>query len=280
MRDISRISPVLSQLSRRAEAVGWISAEELTRQRYLMEKANEVERLRGAASQPYIEASRGDLKHLAAQDLLRLARSGKKGVAILNAKKETAYMFADELIALHDSCPQADITYIVNLDNRGLPKTRGDAARILDAIKSHGIDPEVIGALDEYGANGDALGQRISEISPEFALIAGVPHAIPPEYTQGIECFSVTNGPRQVEPLRIIGHQHVVVEIDLHPKTLGVRDIVGSEFGAVHPEPLDEASTHHRRPFREWEDEYHACAGKPPVTKKLCPDLQGRDGLY
>jgi putative methanogenesis marker 13 metalloprotein len=229
---LENIAGVIATLES-AEGAGWISAEELTRQRFLMGKANEVERLRGAASEPYIEASRGDLKHLAAQDLLLLARSGKKGVAILNAKKETAYMFADELVALHDSCPVADITYIVNLENRGLPKTRRDAERILDAVKNHGIAVELIGALDEYGANGEALGKRISEIAPEFALIAGVPHAIPPEYTEGIECFSVTNGPRQVEPLRKIGHKHVLVEIDLHPKTLGVRDIVESEFGAI-----------------------------------------------
>jgi len=73
----------------------------------------------------------------------------------------------------------------------------------------------------------------LQEASPAFPLIAGVPHAIPPEYTKGIECFSVTNGPRQVGPLRAIGHKHVIVEIDLHPKTLGVRDIVESEFGAI-----------------------------------------------
>jgi putative methanogenesis marker 13 metalloprotein len=229
---LENIAGVLATLEA-AETAGWITDEELTRQRFLMEKANEVERLRGAASLPYIEASRGDLKHLAAQELLKLARGGKKGVAILNAKKETAYMFADELIALHDACPDADITYIVNLDSRGLPKVRGDATRILDAMKNRGIPVELIGALDEYGANGDALGKRMVEIAPAFALIAGVPHAIPPEYTRGIECFSITNGPRQVEPLRTIGHQHVLVEIDLHPKTLGVRDIVESEFGAV-----------------------------------------------
>lgn len=216
-----------------AEAAGWISAEELTRQRFMMEKANEVERLRGAAYKAYIEPSRGDLKHVAAQQLVALANSGKKGVAILNAKKETAYMFADELIALHDRCPSADITYIVNLEQRGLPKTRGDAQRILDAVRSRGIDPLLIGALDEYGANGETLGKKIQELHPAFALIAGVPHAIPPEYTNGVECFSITNGPRQVEPLREIGHQHVIVEVDLHPKTLGVREIVESEFGAV-----------------------------------------------
>ncbi len=229
---LENIAGVLATLEA-AQQAGWITEEELTRQQFLMQKANEVERVRGAACKPYIEPSRGDLKHVAAQRLQECARSGAKGIAILNAKKETAYMFADELIALHDKCPDADITYIANLDQRGLPKVRADAGRILDEMKKRGVKVELLGALDEYGANGDALGKRIREIAPSFALIAGVPHAIPGEYTTGIECFSITNGPRQVEPLRDLGHQHVMVEIDLHPKTLGVRDIVESEFGAV-----------------------------------------------
>lgn len=229
---LENIAGVLATLEA-AQLAGWISEEELTRQQFLMQKANEVERVRGAACKSYIEPSRGDLKHLAAERLRQCARSGAKGVAILNAKKETTYMFADELIALHDSCPDADITYIANLDQRGLPKVRRDAAIILDEMKRRGVNVELIGALDEYGANGDILGKRIREIAPSFALIAGVPHAIPMEYTTGIECFSITNGPRQVEPLKDLGHQHVMVEIDLHPKTLGVRNIVESEFGAV-----------------------------------------------
>jgi putative methanogenesis marker 13 metalloprotein len=216
-----------------AEAAGWITEEELTRQRFMMQKANEVERLRGAAYKAYIEPSRGDLKHIAASQLVDLAMSKKKGVAILNAKKETAYMFSDELIALHDRCPGADITYIANLEQRGLPKTRNDARIILEEMEKRGVHPQLVGALDEYGANGENLGLLLQKIKPDFALIAGVPHAIPPEFTNGIECFSVTNGPRQVEPLREIGHQHVIVEVDLHPKTLGVCNIVESEFGAV-----------------------------------------------
>jgi len=216
-----------------AEGAGWISAEEMARQRFLMEKANEVERLRGAACKAYIEPSRGDLKHVAAKRLLELARTGKKGIAILNAKKETAYMFSDALIALHDACPAADITYIANLDQRGLPKVRADAERILDEMTARGVTPRLVGALDEYGANGEALGKILQELAPDFALITGVPHAIPQEYTDGIECFSITNGPRQVEPLRDLGHKHVMVEVDLHPKTLGVRAVVESEFGAV-----------------------------------------------
>jgi len=142
-------------------------------------------------------------------------------------------MFADELIALHDACPDADITYIANLDQRGLPKTRADAEIILSEMIAREVKPELVGALDEYGANGDVLGRRIVELAPAFALIAGVPHAIPEEYTKGIECFSITNGPRQVAPLHALGHEHVMVEIDLHPKTLGVRTIIESEFGAV-----------------------------------------------
>lgn len=216
-----------------AAAAGWISADELERQRYLLGKANEVERLRGAACKDYIEPSRGDLKHVAAGRLLELARSGARGVAIMNAKKETAYMFADELVALHDACPEANVTYIANLEQRGLPKVRADAERILSGMRERGVDPELLGALDEYGALGETLGERLRDLAPDFALIVGVPHAIPPEYTAGIEVFSITNGPRQVEPLREIGHAHVVVEVDLHPKTLGVREIVESEFGAV-----------------------------------------------
>ncbi len=216
-----------------AAAAGWISADELERQRYLLGKANEVERLRGAASRTYIEPERGDLKHVAARRLVDLADSGATGVAIMNAKKETAYMFADELIGLHDACPDAAVTYIANLEDRGLPKIRADGDRILAGMREKGVDPELLGALDEYGANGTAIGERLREIDPDFALIVGVPHAVPPEYTEGIEVFSVTNGPRQVAPLREMGHRHVMVEIDLHPKTLGVRDIVESEFGAV-----------------------------------------------
>ncbi len=226
------IDGVMAALEAAAEA-GWIDSGELERQRVLLAKANEVERLRGAAYKPYVEPSRGDLKHLVAQRLKECAESGKKGVAILNAKKETAYMFSDALIALHDACPSADITYIANLEARGLPKVQNDAATILREMRERGLDPELRGALDEYGANGEKLGERTREIGPEFALLVGVPHAIPPEYTEGIEVFSITNGPRQVEPLKSIGHEHVVVEVDLHPKTLGVRSIVESEFGAV-----------------------------------------------
>lgn len=226
------IDGVMMALTAATEA-GWIDQDELDRQQRLLSAANEVERLRGAAYKPYIEPSRGDLKHRVAQRLVECAKGGACGIAVLNAKKETAYMFSDALIALKEVCPDADITYIANLEQRGLPKTRKDAEIILGEMVQKGVRPLLLGALDEYGANGDTIGEQIQIINPDFALLVGVPHAIPPEYTQDIEVFSITNGPRQVEPLKDIGHQHVVVEIDLHPKTMGVRHIVESEFGAV-----------------------------------------------
>lgn len=216
-----------------AAAAGWISSEELERQRRVLAAANATERARGAACKTYISPSRGDLKHVAATELLSLARSGKRGLAIMNAKKETAYMFADELLALHDTVPDADITYVANLEGRGLPKVRGDAAAILAEMRGRGVDPVLCGALDEYGENGSAITEIIAKAHPDFVLLVGVPHAVIPEALQGITVFSVTNGPRQVAPLKEQGHAYVMVEIDLHPKTLGVHEIVESEFGAV-----------------------------------------------
>lgn len=216
-----------------AATAGWIDEAELSRQRALLGAANEVEHLRGAASRSYIEPERGTLKHVAAARLLELARSGGRGVAIMNAKKETAYMFADALAALHEAAPGASVRYIANLEERGLPKVRADARRIREELGARGVPVESVGALDEYGALGDRLGAVVRESNPDWALLAGVPHAIPASFTGGIEVFSITNGPRQVAPLRELGHTHVMVEVDLHPKTLGVRSIVESEFGAV-----------------------------------------------
>ncbi len=87
MRDISKILPgCIATLEAACEA-GWISPDELTRQRFLMEKANEVERLRGAASQPYIEPSRGDLKHIAAQRTPRTCTEREKGCSYPECKE-------------------------------------------------------------------------------------------------------------------------------------------------------------------------------------------------
>jgi hypothetical protein len=91
----------------------------------------------------------------------------------------------------------------------------------------------VTGGLDEYPMAGEDAARVIKEnySDYDYVVLSGVPHAIPYEAIEGMEIFSITNGPRQVQPLRDAGHGHVMVEVDLHPKTLGVRGMVESEFG-------------------------------------------------
>ncbi len=138
------IDGVMAALRPAADA-GWISEEELGRQKRLLDGANAVERARGAACKPYIEPSRGDLKHVVAGRLLECIRAGKKGMVIMNAKKETAYMFADVLVAVHASSPDADMQYYANLSDLGLAKVRRDAKNIRDGLKAQGIDPVMTG---------------------------------------------------------------------------------------------------------------------------------------
>jgi len=212
---------------------GIIDEAEFQRQKNLLEKATEVERLHGAASSEYLAPERGDIKYEAASRLLQLIREGKRGLNILNAKKETAYMFADITAAVSEVA-KGQVMTLANLDDRlGLPKVRRDAANIARDLRQRGVDFELIGGLDEYPITGDAVSRLAEGGGWDFAVISGVPHALPSSALQGLEIFSITNGPRQVKPLRDLGHHHVTVELDLHPKTMGVTSLIESEFGAT-----------------------------------------------
>lgn len=216
-----------------AKDKGIIDEQEFCRQKFLLEKATEVERLHGAASKEYLAPERGDLKFEAAARLLQLIHEGKRGLNILNAKKETAYMFADITAAVFEVAG-GQVETLANLDDRvGLPKVRRDAANIARDLQLRGVDFKLIGGLDEYPITGEAVSRLVKKGDYDFAVISGVPHALPASVLQGLEIFSITNGPRQVKPLRDLGHQHVTVELDLHPKTMGVTSLVESEFGAT-----------------------------------------------
>jgi len=220
---------------------GIIDRKEFERQEYLLAKATEVEKKFGAASREYLAPSRGDIKYTVAKRVIELLKEGKRGITIMNAKKETGYMFADITLAVNEvaaSLGKKDsIVNMANLDeNVGLPRVRKHAEYIMRDLKAHGIEiHEIIGGMDEYPIAGEKVSELIKEkySDYDFAVITGVPHAIPMENIEGMELISVTNGPRQVLPLKEIGHEYVLVEIDLHPKTLGVSSIVESEFGAT-----------------------------------------------
>jgi putative methanogenesis marker 13 metalloprotein len=221
-----------------AHAVGLIDQVELERQKKMLKLATEVELKFGAASKDYIEPSRGDLKYKAAGRLLELMRQGKKGISLLNAKKETAYMFADINLAVSQAAravgAPSPVT-IANLDaGIGLPRIRRYASTITTQLKEAGVAVDhITGGLDEYPLTGETAARIIMEkySSYDYVVLSGVPHAVTYEALKGKELFSITNGPRQVEPLKAVGHDHVMVEVDLHPKTLGVHGMVESEFG-------------------------------------------------
>jgi len=217
-----------------ARNMGIIDENEFQRQKSLLDKATEVEKLYGAASDEYLPPERGDVKYEVAARLLKLIGDGKRGLNVLNAKKETAYMFADVTAAVSEAA-RDQVDNLANLNDKlGLPKVQKDARNIANELRSRGISFDLIGGLDEYPIAGEAVGEFIQEHGKyDFVVLSGVPHAIPISYINDMEIFSITNGPRQVKPLRDMGHQHVVVELDLHPKTMGVSSIVESEFGAT-----------------------------------------------
>ncbi|MBN1134628.1 MAG: Ni-sirohydrochlorin a,c-diamide reductive cyclase catalytic subunit [Methanosarcinaceae archaeon] len=220
---------------------GIIDEDEFERQKFLLEEATMVEKRHGAASREYLAPSRGDVKYTVAKRIIELLKAGKRGITIMNAKKETGYMFADITVAVTEIARQfgveQKVVNMANLDETlGLPRVRHHAECILKDFKEHGIEiHEIIGGMDEYPIAGNVASKLIGEkySDYDFAVITGVPHALPMENLSGMELISVTNGPRQVLPLKEMGHEHVIVEIDLHPKTLGVNHIVESEFGAT-----------------------------------------------
>lgn len=232
-----------------ALAAGIIGEGEFERQKALLKEATLVEKRHGAASKEYLEPSRGDLKFKVAAKLIELLKQGKRGLNILNAKKETAFMFADINLAVNQALQKlgskSQIINMANLDESvGLPKNRRNAREIKEDLMKNGFEiHHIIGGLDEYPVAGNVASRLIGENYSDFdfAVITGVPHALPMDNLKNMELFSITNGPRQVMPLKEMGHQHVVVEIDLHPKTLGVNHIVESEFGATLREMAKDA---------------------------------------
>ena len=221
-----------------AVQAGVLSNGEYLRQKELLVQATEIEKLAGVASREYIAPSRGDIKYATAKSLLELLKQGKKGLVVLNAKKETAYQFADIVLAtavIARELGNENVKSFANLDTgTGLPRLRRHAENILDNLAEQNVAIDhITGGLDEYPVTGRTAGGLIEEYYSDydFAVLLGVPHAVPMEALRGKTTFSVTNGPRQVLPLKELGHHHVTVEIDLHPKTLGVSRIVPSELG-------------------------------------------------
>ncbi|WP_370004734.1 Ni-sirohydrochlorin a,c-diamide reductive cyclase catalytic subunit [Methanothermobacter sp. KEPCO 2] len=212
---------------------GIIPHEEAERQIEMLKLATEIEKTRGMAQGDYIRPSYGDDKDEVALRVIEAIKDGERVAFVLNAKKETSYLFADPLTLPFDSVnPDNHPLIIANLDRKtGLPRIRRHAANILAEIEGAGNRVDFItGGLDEYPVTGERAAKILGDEKIEFAVVSGVPHALPVEELE-LESVAVTDGPRLVEPLRKIGYTHVVAELDAHARTLGQSTTVASDFG-------------------------------------------------
>ena len=216
-----------------AEEEGIISTEEKERQTRMLKKATEIEKTRGMAQGEYIKPSYGDLKEKVGNLLLSSIERGDKVALVLNAKKETSYLFSDLLkLPFKKFNPNNHPVLIGNLDDQvGLPRIRQHARNIKEELKKEGIIlNNITGGLDEYPLTGEKAADILKKGSFDLVVVAGVPHALPIESVKGVS-IAVTDGPRLVEPLKKLGYDYVVTELDAHSKTLGTSKIVASDFG-------------------------------------------------
>lgn len=218
-----------------AQEKGIISAEERDRQTKMLKKATEIEKTRGMAQGKYIKPSYGDLKEKVGKILLSHIERGDKVALVLNAKKETSYLFSDLLkIPFKNFKPDNPPVIIGNLDDQiGLPLIRQHATNIKEELEKKGIRlNHITGGLDEYPLTGEKAAEILKDEEFDLVVVSGVPHAITLKSIPGIS-IAVTDGPRLVEPLKSYGYDYVVTELDAHSKTLGTSKIVQSDFGLV-----------------------------------------------
>jgi len=236
---------------------GVIGQEEADRQNKMLKLATEVEKTRGMAQGEYIKPNFGDNKEKVAKLIVNTIKDGKKVAFVLNSKKETSYLFSDILKCdfsklKHNDFKESDIStesniqndenllFIANLDeNIGLPRIRQHAVNITQELKDAGIHIDCItGGLDEYPITPRLAEEFLKETKPDLVIVVGVPHALKIEDIDA-ESIAVTDGPRLVQPLRKLGYDYVIAELDAHSKTLGVDSIVDSDFGMMIRSAID-----------------------------------------
>ena len=220
---------------------GVIPSDEAERQIKMLKKATEIEKTRGMAQGEYIKPNFGDNKEEVAKKLVSAIKDGKKVAFVLNAKKETSYLFADIVnFDYADVNEDNEPIVVANLDeNIGLTRIRNHAKNIKNQLERTNVNVDCItGGLDEYPETGKIAAEYLKDKDLDMIVVFGVPHAFPVEDFDA-ETIAITDGPRLVEPLRKLGYDNVVAELDAHSKTLGTNEIVYSDFGSMIRSVID-----------------------------------------
>ena len=136
---------------------GVIPSDEAERQIKMLKKATEIEKTRGMAQGEYIKPNFGDNKEEVAKKLVSSIKEGKKVAFVLNAKKETSYLFADIINFDYAEINEDNGPIVVaNLDeNIGLTRIRNHAKNIKNQLEGTNVNVDCItGGLDEYPETG------------------------------------------------------------------------------------------------------------------------------
>jgi putative methanogenesis marker 13 metalloprotein len=211
---------------------GVISAEERDRQKSMLTRATAIEKERGLTSREYLEPHPGATKLAVGLEIVKVLRRGGKVAVALNAKKETAYGFADTMRAVQFARDRVggEVVHIGNLDpNIGLPRIRRYASNILRDLREGGVyAPVMTGGLDEYPVAGEKASLALEESRADLRIVAGLPHAVP-----GIreEDILVTDQPRELRNYIDQGFRLSVGEVNTHADVMSTDKVLYSELG-------------------------------------------------
>jgi len=223
-----------------AAEMGVISEEERDRQKFMLKRATAIERERGLTSQEYLEPHSGVTKLSVGLEIIKVLRQGGKVSVALNAKKETAYGFADIMRAVQYARDRigGDVVHIRNLDPQvGLPRIRRYASNILRDLKEAGAVPSILtGGLDEYPVAGEIASRALEESGADLRIVAGLPHAVPGLRPQDI---LVTDQPRELRNYIDRGFRLSVGEINTHAEVMSTEHVLFSELGNTIREIVD-----------------------------------------
>jgi putative methanogenesis marker 13 metalloprotein len=219
---------------------GIITSEERDRQRSMLHRATAIERERGLTSREYLEPHPGATKLAAGLEIVNVLRRGGKVAVALNAKKETAYGFADIVRAVQYATVRVggEAVHIGNVDPEvGLPRIRRYAANILRDLEEAGATIGTLtGGLDEYPVAGERASAALEASGADLRIVAGLPHAVP-----GIrhEDILITDQPRELRNYIDQGFQLSVGEINTHADVMSTTKVLYSELGNTIREIVD-----------------------------------------
>jgi hypothetical protein len=211
---------------------GIITKEESDRQCRMMRAATRMEKTVGMAARDYLPPARGPTKMGVANMIVDTLSEGGRVAAVMIAKKELAYRFADLFLALEEArrTVGGQLFTVANLDEgKGLPRIRRYCTDILTELDSKGVHIDrIVGGLDEYAVTGEAMRVEVDSFSPDLLILVGMPHAYPGYSADDI---LITDQPRQLANYLKSGCRYAVGEISSHSMVMGTRNIVPLETG-------------------------------------------------